>query len=73
MKKLSCSAMGGGDQCDAVFEAETSEEMVEIGTKHVMESPIHEDLRKKMAANSDEDKAVWYKEYNKLWEETPEV
>jgi len=73
MKKLSCTAMGGGEQCQDIFEGETSEELLSKATKHVMESPIHDDLRKDMAKQSDEEKAKWMKNYNKLWEETPEV
>ena len=72
MKKLSCSAMGGG-KCQAVFEGETADELLEKATKHVMEASIHEDIRKEMSSQNEEEKAKWMEGYYKLWEETPEV
>lgn len=65
--------MGGGDKCQEIFEGETAEELLEKATKHVMEAPIHEDLRQEMASQDEAGKAKWMESYNKLWEETLEV
>lgn len=72
MKKISCTAMGGGDKCQEVFEGETADELLKKATEHVMQSPLHEDIRKEMESQNEEGKQKWMDFYHKLWQDTPE-
>ncbi len=73
MKKLSCSAMGGGDKCKEVFEGETADELLAKADKHIRESDFHLDLQEEMKKTTPEEKEKWMKFYNKLWKDTLEV
>ena len=54
MKKLACTAVGGPEGCDHVFESENLEEFLGQATAHAGEK--HADM---VANISDEDKAAW--------------
>jgi len=61
MKKLKCL------DCEEVFEAESSEEMMKKMQPHYMEK--HKDI---MDKGNDESKKVWMEKFNKNWEEAKE-
>jgi len=74
MKKMSCRDMGG--DCDVVIEADTPEEMMEKGKKHVHDmaekgDETHKGLVEKMKAMTPENLKEWESGFQKKWEETP--
>jgi len=73
MKEISCSAMGGGDKCQEKFQGQTAEELLATTTKHIMESPLHEDIKQEMASGDEKKKDDWMKFYQELWDKTPEL
>ncbi len=62
MKKFKCY------DCDKVFEAESSKEMLNLLYPHYMSE--HEDIIK---GGSEEEKNAWMEKFNKDWEETKEI
>jgi len=62
MKKLKCL------DCAEVFEAESSEEMLNKMQPHYMSE--HKDI---MAAGDKNKQKAWFEKFNKDWEEAEEV
>ena len=62
MKKLKCL------DCEEIFEAETSKEMLDKMHPHYMEK--HQDI---MAQGTEESKKDWFEKFNKKWEEAEEI
>ncbi len=68
---MMCSQMGGPSECTFEVSGNSAAEMVEAGTKHVMES--HPDILAQMNAMSDEEKAKWFVEFQAKFDAAPEV
>ncbi len=69
MKTMTCREMGG--DCDMEISAETSSEMAEKMTAHVMGS--HPEVAEKMSTMTDAEHDVWENEFHKNWDVAPEV
>jgi hypothetical protein len=71
MKQMTCVQMGGPATCSAVITGNTSEEMVENGTKHV--NAAHPDIAEQLKKMSKADSDKWRAEFQEKWEATPEM
>lgn len=71
MKQMTCPEMGGPATCTAVITGNTVQEMVDNGTKHVMES--HPDIAVTMKAMTKEDTDKWMADFQKKWDAAPEM
>jgi predicted small metal-binding protein len=69
MKKMTCTQMGGS--CDFEMSAETTDEMIAEGTKHVQEA--HPDMVEAMSKMSQEENDKWKTDFMTKWEATPEA
>ena len=60
-KKVTCFTMAGPEGCDAVVIAETPEEMMDKGWKHMKEA--HPELAAKIEANPKEVNDKWFADF----------
>jgi predicted small metal-binding protein len=66
MKTIKCSQVGG-DACSFEASGETTEEVKAKFSEHAKEA--HADM---LAKATPESMAEWNKDFDKIWEETPE-
>jgi len=69
MKIITCEQLGGG--CDYKMTANTPEEIIKNGMKHVAKD--HPDIAKKLENMSYEENRNWNHFFMKLWRMTPNM
>ncbi len=70
MKTLTCKQMGGG--CDTKLSANTPEEMMSVGMKHLEKAHPKMAADVKKAPKDDPMMKKWQADFNKTWAATPD-
>ena len=70
MKTMTCKAMGG--MCDTTMSANTSDEMIAEGMKHIESAHPEMAASIKSMPKDDPKMVAWYMQFMKDWAATPE-
>ena len=74
MRKIICKELGDAKSiCLYEFQAKTYDDLLEQAQKHVLDEPSHQREREQMASASEEDKIVWRRKAQEVWDSKPEM
>ena len=70
MKTMTCTQMGG--MCETAISANTSDEMIQSGMKHI--ESAHPEMAESIKSMPEDDPKMvaWYEKFMKDWANTPE-
>ena len=71
MKTITCKQMGG--MCDTALSANTYDEMMSVGMKHLEQAHPEMAASVKSMPKDDPKMVQWEKDFKKTWAETPDV
>jgi predicted small metal-binding protein len=71
MTTMTCAQMGGPADCTATISGNTSQEIIENGTKHVLGS--HPEMAEDMKKMTDEEKAKWAADFQPKFDAASEA